>query len=429
MLLICEFIAFLWGMGPISPKLEPRLYGFGFWDVLIFLTLVAIFFFQSIRSSIYIEAGRKHWFFVVCVASFVGASLLSVLVNAFGLGSGYKDLLKAVRPLYYLVCILFIARTIAMYGVSRILTSFLAGILISGLANFIFVSSHNWVHVENLVVLYKSNVMGNLLGIGFALAGLLILEGGLFRSLLFSVSFLVLGVLTYSKGVWLMLLLSLPGLFAASGWMVIRTSGGSRRWRKTTILLMLIGIVAMAIVSPKIEQLVKFKLSTTQLGDTAQEGGTLAARWGFAIASVEIAKQHPLFGVGVSNFGAAYDSLKDFLGPSYWPTDNPHSALLYVLSCLGMPALLLYLCILAYPFQVLWKKLSFGGVRRLLVVGALAAVFLISAMTQVEILSQRFFWFFTAIAIGMRSSKPSGVRIPGKATGLPYRLGNEALSE
>jgi hypothetical protein len=165
------------------------------------------------------------------------------------------------------------------------------------------------------------------------------------------------------------------------------------------IALMVVAIAAIRFW-PEISLLFAFKLKTTQLDSSAAEGGTVAQRWSFVIASVRMVMDHPLFGIGLSNYGAEYDRLREYLGAAYHATDNPHSAFLYILACTGLPAFAVFIAIFLYPFAVLARVLPLAPGWAAVYTTLALLTFFFSASVQLELLSQPFFWVFAGIVLG-----------------------------
>lgn len=392
-------IAFFWGIGPASPMMESYLYGMSVGDFLFVMYLLVAFFVGKnnallIKESIFF----KKYSLVLFI--FVMLTMVSALVNAFYLGIYWRDMFEALRPLYYLAGTLFLVNVVQRRGYRSILTAFLSGTLFSVLINYAYVSNQDWVVVEGFVVLYKSNVIGNLIGVGLALTSLLILDRAYGRSVLFFTAFLVFGIFTYSKGVWIMLVLGIAANYIAFRYST-RNFFPQEKIPLFFIKCTWASVFFLVIMySSDLYSLLEFKINTTQVNDTAQDGGTFAARWGFVLASINMALSNPILGVGISNYEIAYDQLENVLGEFYWPTDNPHNAFMYVLACIGFPATFAFLFIFVYPFFILKKANPIGGWSGKLYVFLIFLVFFVSANVQLELLSQHFFWVFVGIVLG-----------------------------
>ena len=312
-------ICVLLGIGQNLPFDEIYVQGIGAGDFLFLGLLALLMGHPPTRDSLLAQAGRQRELAMLMLV-FVMLTLASSAANVPTWGIAGADLVEALRPLYYFTLSVFVAYSVGRFGLS-VVVAFITGILISGLIAYLLPSNTD---VTGFVMLWNPNVIGNMLAFGVLLVSLLLFEGRLMAATFLLLPLLVLAVFTYSKGTWLMTLLGLAACHVA-----YRTvkNDSSRGFGKALFLVG--GIVLAGIVAYHFDalvDLVSFKLATTQLGDSAAEGGTVAARWGFVWASVQLALENPLLGVGISNFEAAYDSMRDTLGDDYWPTDNPHSA-------------------------------------------------------------------------------------------------------
>lgn len=388
-------LAFFWGIGQNLPYSQFYLAGIGPGDLLFLAFLLFTAVYPPARSGFFQSIIRlRRYFYLVVV--FVGFTLTSSTVNAFIWGFEGKDLVEIFRPFYYFLIVAYVAAYTKRNGPDKIILAFLTGILVSAIVAYLNPSNDN---VVGFSVLWNPNVIGNMLAIGMVLASLLILNGRLLSALPFVAAFLVLAVFTYSKGTWLMSFLALTAcLIAALG------LGAKRPAWMSNKFVFIAGVAGLLVLAVQyydaLYGLVSFKLQTTQFGDTAVEGGTLAARYGFVIASLQLAIENPVFGVGISNFQPAYDSLRDMLGANYWETDNPHSAWLYVLATGGFPALALAVLLVLYPIHRLAADLTLSSGKKILYVGCVTAVFIISGAVLLHLVTQYFLWFFTGLIVG-----------------------------
>ena len=237
-------------------------------------------------------------------------------------------------------------------------------------------------------------------GVGAFMGSLLLVQEKYFAGGFFLLSFVTLSLFTYSKGTWLMV-----GLGVAAN--IIVFVKGRISARKTTrlpvyvygVTLLAVPVVVMLYV-PELISLVKFKLETTQFFDTAESGSTIAARWGFVLASVKMAVDNPILGVGISNYEEAYDQLAGFLGSYYWPTDTPHSAFLYILACMGLPAFIVFGAIFLYPYRHLGKIVALETTYRYVYLFVAVCLFTLSGIVQPQLLTQYYFWVFTGVVTG-----------------------------
>ena len=362
------------------------------------------------RAEFMAEANRLRQLFMLAFALST-LTALSCLANAFAWDMQGNDLVEMLRPFYYFLLVVFVSVHTRRHGLS-VLAAFLAGILVSGVVSYLRPTSED---VLGFVMLWNPNVIGNMLAVGILFASLLIFDGRLVQATVFMLICLVLSIFTYSKGTWLMVLAGLLACLIA-----MRASPGSAgarlgRWILGLSLLGLVGLVVRNFDA--LYDLVAFKLLTTQLGDTAAEGGTAAARWGFVQVSLQLALEHPLLGIGISNFEAVYRTLERPLGNAYWVTDNPHSAWLYMLACMGIPALLVFFAIFVKTLGEFARRVPLQGLARQVYIGLFFLVLFLSGAVMLQLLTQYFFWFFVGVVHGWRHG-PAAARTVAR-----HRLG------
>lgn len=394
-------ICVLLGIGQNLPFDEIYVQGIGAGDFLFLGLLALLMGHPPTRGSLLAQAGRQREL-AMLVLVFVTLTLASSAANVPTWGIAGADLVEALRPLYYFALSVFVAHSVGRFGLS-VVVAFITGILISGLIAYLLPSNTD---VTGFVMLWNPNVIGNMMAFGVLLVSLLLFEGRLMAATFLLFPLVVLAVFTYSKGTWLMTLLGLAACYVA-----YRTAknDGSRGLEKALFLaggIVLAGIVAYHLDA--LVDLVSFKLATTQFGDSATEGGTIAARWSFVWASVQLALENPLFGVGISNFEAAYDSMRDTLGDDYWPTDNPHSAWFYILACIGIPGLIVFASIFVLVLHQLYRSLPVIGGDRRAYLALSGLVLFLSGAVLLHLLTQYYFWFLAGIAAGWKPSFPSG---------------------
>jgi hypothetical protein len=309
-----------------------------------------------------------------------------------------KDLIETLRPLYYLAMTAFVVAWVKDHGLSQFIVAFLGGILFVALVNY-FYGDDAGIVVFGFKTMYNPNLMGNMIGVGVFLSSLLFLSGWIVPGATYVGFLLVLSLFTYSKGAWLM---SVLGVLACA--LATRTRRKSTGRRKARLLLAYtaLGVVAGLGIHfrEEIGLLLAFKLRTTQLESTAAEGGTVAQRWSFVRASTRMVMDHPLVGIGISNYENEYDRLREYLGAAYHPTDNPHSAFLYILACTGLPAFAVFFGLFLYPFCVLFRLLPLGPGFRVAYTSLAVLIFALNASVQIELLSQPFFWVFVGLVLG-----------------------------
>lgn len=401
-------LGFLWGVGQHLPQQQFYVAGIGLGDVL---------FLGYLATTLALWWGRAPWVgalgelaqFSHLVLLFVLLVLISGVAAAFRSQMLLRDLVETLRPLYYLVMTAFVAAWTRTQGVTPLVVAFLVGVLVMAGANYLYEGPSSIV-IFGFRTLNNPNVVGNVIGVSTFLSAFVVMgrRSGLGVSLL--IALLIMSVFTYSKGAWLMSLLgALASLFALRNAGRFSQSPHRRlgKWVAVASLIVL-GTTAYQLRT-EIGLLVRFKLSTTRLGSSAAEGGTFAQRLGFLKASARMAGQRPLVGVGLSNYEREYDRLREDLAAAYHPTDNPHSAFLYVLACNGIPAFLMYLAVFGYPFVVLRRIVPERSRNAYVFAGLL--VFVISGSVQIQLLSQPYFWVFVGIVSGwaLRIKPETGV--------------------
>lgn len=394
-------LAFFWGIGQNLPVKYEHFYlaGIGPGDMLFLGFLLFSAVYPPARTGFFQSIIQLRGYLCLIVA-FVVLTLISSFINMFIWGLEGRDLVEIFRPLYYFLMVAYIATYTKRNGSMWAVMAFLSGILLSGIIAYLNPSQTD---VWGFPVLWNPNVVGNILAIGIVLASLLILSGRFLPALFFVSAFVILAVFTYSKGTWLMSLLGLIACLVAA--LSLKMDRHSRMMGKLVFILGIVGILAMGVQNyDTIYEIVISKLLHTQFGDSASDGGTFAARYGFARASLQIALENPLTGVGISNFGLAYDNLSGMLGADYWETDNPHSAWLYVLACIGFPGLAVLVLLVLYPIRQLAASLELRPMAKILYIGCVSAVFFISGAVVLHILTQYFLWFFTGVMEGSRWS-------------------------
>jgi len=386
-------LAFIWGIGQNLPWDNLYLKGISPADFL-FLGVLGVLLCHAGARQAYLAEVQRLMSLLSLIACFVTLTAVSSAVNAFTWGFQSNDLVEMVRPLYYFLIIAFVAMLTRRHGLGLLL-AFVAGIVASGVVAYLRPASQD---VLGFVMLWNPNVIGNMLALGVLFSSLLILGSLPLPATACMLVCMVLSIFTYSKGTWLMVLLGLVACLIA-----LRATGDPRVVRAGRYILGT-AVIGLGLVVfqhwDALYTLVSFKLETTQLGDTAAEGGTTAARWGFVVASMVMAVDSPVLGVGISNFESAYRTLQPLLGNAYWSTDNPHSAWLYILACIGVPALVIFALIFARTLLELARRVPLQGSSRLLYVALFCIVLFLSGAVMLQLLTQYFFWFLTGVLGG-----------------------------
>jgi hypothetical protein len=171
-----------------------------------------------------------------------------------------------------------------------------------------------------------------------------------------------------------------------------------------------------------IRKILEFKLATTQIDDSAVDGGTLAQRWGFVLSSKMMLMSNPVFGVGMSNYEQVNEALKSDLGGYYWESDNPHSAWLYLLACMGIPAFLLYIAFFVLVFQALRRAVKLTGVFRQIYLFSVITMFVLSGAVMLQLVAGYFFWVFAGVVFAHSRVVAVARWTPARALLVPSTL-------
>lgn len=397
--IIARATSFFIGIGQNLPYESMFFSGIGIGDLLVISGVFIDLIKTKTRKGFIAESIRQRGLLIL-VYSFVVLTLISCLSNSFVRDLKISDIFEAVRPFYYFLLVVFFITRIKRNG-ADIVVYFVFGILSSAIVSYLESDNRD---VSGFVMLWNPNVIGNMISVGIILVSMLFFSGKIVTGCMLATPLLLLSVMTYSKSTWIMVVL---GLFACY-FSVAYVRQSIRRERGLFMFLIIIALSSLFFVYfDRIFELIKFKLQTTQLGDSAEEGGTVAARWGYVIASFYMAMDNPLFGVGLTNFESAYDDLRGVLGPNYWPSDNPHSAWLYLIACFGLPATIVFLLIF-YNFSLrLYMSVPLRGCSRLIYCSTIMMALFISGATQLQLITQHFFWFFFAVVNGISLERNS----------------------
>jgi O-antigen ligase len=396
-------ITFLWGIGQNFQYKQIYFYGIGPGDFIFLAFLMFAAVVPSIHRPLLQSPFKLRGYFYL-ITTFVGLTLISSALNAFTWGIEGNDIVEIFRPFYYFLIVAFVALWTSHYGSSKFIVAFVCGILFAGVVAYLNPSLEGPASTN---VLWNPNVIGNTIAIGVVLVSLLLLNGRFAIAAALLVPLLLLSVFTFSKGTWVMTLLGASAcLIVGFG---IKGKRGTIPLGKFAFSATVIGIVAISVqYFDVIYELVRLKLEVTQIGDSATAGGSFAARFSYVDASLVLAAQNPLTGVGISNYERAYDSLRHYLGNDFWETDNPHSAWLYVVSCIGIPALGVFVLIVLYPLRRLWPQIPLPPFAKSSYMLCVASIFIISGAVVSHILTHYFMWFFTGAVIGrqLQVSRP-----------------------
>ena len=391
-------------------------YGLGIGDVCFVGTLILLSFHPRMRAEFGREVRRLSIPIALVVALAVFA-LCSLLYNAIIYGFAIRDIFELGRIGYLLVLMVFTAATTLRYGASP-LVGFSFGIVVAGLVAY---ANPHRADLLGTVVVWNPNVTGNMMAVGIVFASMIALFSQRFIiALAIGVLCLVVAAFTFSKGTWLMCLFASLAFGAA-------ILGARRkeavRYGKAILLLLVVGVSWVANRNAdQICKILEFKLATTQIDDSAVDGGTLAQRWGFVLSSKMMLMSNPVFGVGMSNYEQVNEALKSDLDGYYWESDNPHSAWLYLLACMGIPAFLLYFAFFVLVFQALRRAVKLTGVFRQIYLFSVITMFVLSGAVMLQLVAGYFFWVFAGVVFAHSRVVAVARSTPARALLVPSTL-------
>ena len=309
---------------------------------------------------------------------------VGAVVNTPRFGLALRDIAELAKYAYYIVLFNYVRSGIIRWGVGYFLRCYLCGLVLVGVTALAAAGR------GNIVVLPNPNVTGNLMAIGAYMAVLLMTFGRPLSGATFAIVLGVLATLTFSKGAWLM-------TAVASGAFIVAVWGYRHESRKSSlrVVVVMITIMTLTVVGLSREHL--REVITLKVYHTQQDS-SVEKRWGFVLASVDIALDYPFFGVGISNFERAYDRRAAVVGRYYLSSDNPHSAFLYLLACGGIPTLFVFLLLIMWQMVKLWRALPVQRLSRAAIVLAGGILLAISGAVQLQLVTQKFFWILIGVA-------------------------------
>lgn len=394
---------FLWGTTQIAPPgalLDFSIGKIGVGD-LTFALLAGLMVTTSRSFRLYlvsfVDRCRVFTSLMIALASL---GLLSAFANSIPRGLDLSDIIEVARPALYLF-VAMMASYFVRLGFVRVITlCFPLGIIAAGVNNMALVLSGDVEAVAAVLQPYNPNVVGNMLAIALIYLAIAFERGMQFRSTLLVLLATLLIALSYSKGAWVMGLLGLicfavPYLSAARR----RLLGGGARWMVR--LTMLAAILVIAVNFELIVKMIDLKFSQSFTSEVNQSQSTVALRVGHIYSSLEIVSRNPLLGVGVTNWGDENDKNAYWLNDVYLWNDNPHNGFFYVLSGMGIPALLVFLALVLFPIALLPRALGLTRFPKLLFASCLLFILLISGNVMLHLLSHYFLWLLIGVCIGL----------------------------
>lgn len=395
---LVALISFFWGVGLNFPYEWWYIsYGLHLGDFLFIIYILFLLLSKQaghIHSSLY--RIRKYALITWVFATIL---LLSTLVNTYryaSVGGGLNDVFITLRSIYYIVMVVFVAAFVKKNGFKQILTAYLLGITIAGITtSYYSISVGSFVWGLPLFAKFP-NVLGNMFGVGALLCSLLFLEGSFFLPIFLVFLFVVMSAFTFSKGAWLMVFLAVIACVIILFTIYYKVDH-YKRFR--LVFGLVLGLLILGYLGAKYEDDLWF-LFNLKIGGGAE---SIEARYHLLSAGFEIMLQHPFIGVGYRNYGYAYNNI--ILSAQRYSTSeisgsNAHNIWTQVGAIGGIPAFLNYIILFLYPYPFLYKTLPFGLKTKRVYVAIVFLVFVLSGSVQLQIMTQPFYWFFTALVIG-----------------------------
>ncbi len=393
---------FIWGTSQIAPPgamFDLALGKIGVGD-LVFALLVLLMFATSpafrAYCSEFVDRSRVFSVLMVLLATF---GVLSAFTNSVTRTVTLPDIIEVIRPLFYL----FVALTVSFFtrlGFGRtIVFCFAFGVISAGLENAYLVI-FGTISETSIMQLYNRNVVGNLIAVSMVFLAVAFHLGMQFRSTVLLLCALALVAFSFSKGAWAMGLLGV-GCFSVPYYMARR----GRRLRLPTRILVQLSIAAVLVLAAlNIEIIIKmFELKYRQsfASEVTQSQSTVALRLGHVYSSFEIVSRNPVFGVGVTNWEEENNSNRYWLNDIFLVNDNPHNGYLYVMSGMGIPALLVFFTLSMFPVVLLPRVLGLRGAPKLVFVASLLLLVLISGNFMLHLLSHYFLWVLIGVCLAL----------------------------
>ena len=245
-----------------------------------------------------------------------------------------------------------------------------------------------WGKICSLPIIDQRNVVGNLMGVGLIFSTLLLLESGLVFGFISAVFFMVLIyflLFTYSKGAWLI------GLVTLFGYLPLLLN------RKILAFVFIcFAVIFLQLHGSQIKCLFDAKM--------VRNADSISERLSYALNASSDAIKNP-YGKGIGwaipgtkNTQSTTDTKNEVGLTGFSSYNNPHSAFLHILQAGGWVAFGLYILLFIYPFYLL---LLLRGWRFKIFAIVSGCAFFISGVTQLQIYSQQFYWIFTGLVFSL----------------------------
>ena len=388
------FIIFLWGFGQILPYSNWYLHGVALPDFLAILYLAFfIYFDEKFRNKIS-RALIRHWYPMTLTLSLIVVLTFSTILNYEGPTSYIPYLLLSIfRSGYFFMVAILVSIWAEQEERRNLLIIFYLLSLILVLSWYVINSHSNeslglWGKICSLPIIDQRNVVGNLMGVGLIFSTLLLLESGLVFGFISAVFFMVLIyflLFTYSKGAWLI------GLVTLFGYLPLLLH------RKILAFVFIcFAVIFLQLHGSQIKCLFDAKM--------VRNADSISERLSYALNASSDAIKNP-YGKGIGwaipgtkNTQSTTDTKNEVGLTGFSSYNNPHSAFLHILQAGGWVAFGLYILLFIYPFYLL---LLLRGWRFKIFAIVSGCAFFISGVTQLQIYSQQFYWIFTGLVFSL----------------------------
>jgi O-antigen ligase len=404
-------LGFVWGSAINVPEAHPLfrllypLLGLNIGD----LALLAVLLLEAVRTR------RPAW--TVPIASrplvpFAMAllacwSLLACCVNLPVWGMRPTDVVQALRPLYFIALIGFVAiQARAGRGVP-LLAGHAVGAIVGAFIGIAYLRERGeLVTIAGFQLMFNPNVVGIYVTMSMAFASLLVAYWHRYQlALLLLAPLLYLTIGTFSKGAWFMAIAALVAVVAAFAGNPQRRLPRVVRFEVLAAAILLVVLILIQV--DRLQEMVLSKISATGFDQTAAEGSNIGARIGNLKATRLIFLDNPAFGVGLSNFGPANQSLKEELGNWFWDNDNPHNGFAFLLVGAGLPGLAFFLLACGGILHLLWISVPLGPRAKPMFVASIAGMIVVSGNVALLIFAQHALWIIAGVALGGCAEAPA----------------------
>ena len=367
-------------------------------------------FFVGVQSA-FSTGGRFGRFpvpyrrFSLYFGGFVFCTGLSWLVTTLFIDGELADLFAVpVRLAYYFTMALFVARWVRRFGPLLVVYSFCGGIFV------MFVRNYYVTMLEMLTTVPDAIPVTNFSGVLLPVSALFFALLCAYRpSLVSMVLMLVLyfsTALIYSLAAYIFMVTALPAVL-----IIVKNYYYSGKINGISKVLFIVIAVSAGcyVVQDRITEIdlltenVMHKLDNVSFTDKgAAHDQSMDYRYGQFQSSLMMTYQHPLFGVGKFNWENENEKNKNWVR-AHHRNDNPHNALVQVLSMYGIPACVLFVAAILHVFRRLLAIRLMGGWTWVVFVLSTAATFIGSACVMDSFLVTYYFYFYAGVVLGIGS--------------------------